>query len=44
MPAVLASSCAFTFEVRRMTLPYRGCFTRSSTSTTMVLSILSLVT
>ena len=44
MPAVLASSCALTLEVRRMTLPYRGCFTRSSTSTTMVLSILSLVT
>src|SRR5487761_1222730 len=27
-----------------MTLPYLGCFTRSSTSTTTVLSILSLVT
>ena len=44
MPAVLFSSCAFTLLVRRMTLPYSGCFTRSSTSTTMVLSILSLTT
>ena len=44
MPAVLASSCALTLDVRRMTLPYSGCLTRSSTSTTMVLSILSLTT
>src|SRR4051794_33223050 len=40
-PAVLASSCALTLLVRRMTLPYSGCFTRSSRVTTMVLSILS---
>src|SRR5919198_5669864 len=40
-PAVLASSCALTLLVRRMTLPYSGCFTRSSRDTTIVLSILS---
>src|SRR5688572_7129812 len=40
-PAVLASSCALTLLVRRMTLPYSGCFTRSSRLTTIVLSILS---
>src|SRR5690606_27523910 len=44
MPAELVSSCTLRFSVRRMTLPYSGCFTRSSTSTTMVLSILSLTT
>src|SRR5690606_17608924 len=40
-PAVFCSSCAFTFLVVRMTLPYSGCFFRSSSSTTIVLSILS---
>src|SRR5688572_948051 len=40
-PAVLASSCALTLLVRRMTFAYSACFTRSSSSTTMVLSILS---
>jgi small subunit ribosomal protein S17 len=40
-PAALASSWALTLLVRRMTLPYSGCFTRSSRVTTMVLSILS---
>src|SRR6478672_5530024 len=44
MPATPCSSCAFSLLVRRMTLPYRPCFTRSSTSTTMVFSILSLTT
>src|SRR5262245_11438593 len=32
MPAAFCSSCAFSLLVRRMTLPYRWCFTRSSTS------------
>src|SRR3954469_21138356 len=43
-PAVLASSCALTLLVRRMTLPYIGCFTRSSRATTIVLFILSETT
>src|SRR2546430_5105995 len=38
------SSCAFSLLVRRITLPYSGCLTRSSTSTTTVFSILSLTT
>src|SRR6185312_7755818 len=42
--AALASSCALSLLVRRMTLPYNGCLTRSSTATTTVLSILSLTT
>src|SRR5690349_1436671 len=44
MPAALPSSCALTLLERRSTLPYSGCLTRSSTSTTTVLSILSLTT
>src|SRR4029079_4550733 len=43
-PQSLASSWALRRDVRRMTLPYSACFTRSSTSTTTVLSILSLTT
>src|ERR1700733_14048203 len=43
-PHSFFSSCALYFLVRRMTLPYLGCFTRSSTATTTVLSILSLTT
>src|SRR6184192_2048197 len=38
------SSCAFSLLVRRITLPYNGCFTWSSTATTTVFSILSLTT
>src|SRR5690606_35027324 len=44
MPHAFCSSCAFSLLVRRMTLPYSGCLTRSSTATTTVLSILSLTT
>src|SRR5262249_29229566 len=44
IPQAFAPSCALYFLVRRMTLPYLGCLTRSSTSTTTVLSILSLTT
>src|ERR1039457_5947823 len=43
-PQAFSASCAWYFLVRRMTLPYLGCFTRSSTRTTTVLSILSLTT
>jgi len=35
-PHSFAPSCALYFLVRRMTLPYLGCLTRSSTSTTTV--------
>src|SRR5580692_4593684 len=38
------SSCASSLVVRRMYLPYIGCFTRRSTDTAMVLSILLLTT
>src|ERR1700728_2583236 len=38
------SSCARSLVVRRMYLPYIGCFTRRSTDTAMVLSILLLTT
>src|SRR5580698_7485067 len=38
------SSCARSLVVRRMYLPYVGCFTRRSTDTAMVLSILLLTT
>src|SRR6478672_532028 len=41
---VLVASCALSLLVRRITLPYRECLTRSSTATTTVLSILSLTT
>src|SRR2546423_15515412 len=44
IPAAFCSSCALSLLVRRMTLPYSLCLTRSSTSTTTVLSILSLST
>ncbi len=44
IPAAFCSSWAFSLLVRRMTLPYRACSTRSSTATTTVLSILSLTT
>src|SRR5271166_4317674 len=44
MPAALFSSCALTFLVVRMILPYSGCRMRSSNSTTMVFCILSLTT
>src|SRR5271168_1691551 len=40
----LLSSCASSLVVRRMYLPYVGCFTRRSTDTAMVLSILLLTT
>src|SRR5690606_17652402 len=40
----LFASCACTLEERVMYLPYTGCFTRRSTSTTMDLSILLLTT
>src|SRR5277367_4491939 len=40
----LLSSCASSLVVRRMYLPYIGCFTRRSTDTAMVLSILLLTT
>src|SRR5277367_2790545 len=40
----LFSSCASSLVVRRMYLPYVGCFTRRSTDTAMVLSILLLTT
>src|SRR5580700_6395103 len=40
----LLSSCARSLVVRRMYLPYIGCFTRRSTETAMVLSILLLTT
>src|SRR5512139_498109 len=43
-PHSLASSWALYLVVRRMILPYNACFTRSSTATTTVLSILSLTT
>ena len=43
-PHAFSASCALYRLVRRMTLPYFGCLTRSSTSTTTVLSILSLTT
>src|SRR5262249_17574962 len=43
-PQSFCSSWALSRDVRRMTLPYSACFTRSSTSTTTVLSILSLTT
>src|SRR5262249_28098627 len=43
-PQAFCSSCATYFLVRRMTLPYFGCLTRSSTITMTVLSILSLTT
>src|SRR6185436_9281109 len=44
MPHAFCSSCAFSLLVRRMTLPYSGCLTWSSTATTTVLFILSLTT
>src|SRR5262249_46748227 len=44
LPQAFSASWALYFLVRRMTLAYLGCFTRSSTSTTTVLSILSLMT
>src|SRR5215472_17648098 len=44
MPQAFCSSCATYLRVRRMTLPYLGCLTRSSTITMTVLSILSLTT
>src|SRR5271168_4631800 len=40
----LLSSCARSLVVRRTYLPYIGCFTRRSTDTAMVLSILLLTT
>src|SRR5277367_3501004 len=40
----LLASCARSLVVRRMYLPYVGCFTRRSTDTAMVLSILLLTT
>src|SRR5690606_40783738 len=40
----LFSSCACTLDERVMYLPYTGCFTRRSISTTMDLSILLLTT
>src|ERR1700738_1236447 len=40
----LFSSCASSFVVRRTYFPYIGCFTRRSTETAMVLSILLLTT
>src|SRR5271170_929710 len=40
----LLASCARSLVVRRMYLPYIGCFTRRSTDTAMVLSILLLTT
>src|SRR5918998_4266908 len=43
-PHSLFSSCALYLLVRRRTLPYIACLTRSSTETTTVLSILSLTT
>src|SRR3954462_14633975 len=43
-PHWFCSSCALSLLVRRRTLPYSPCFTRSSTETTTVLSILSLTT
>src|SRR5690242_16425899 len=43
-PHAFCSSCAWSLRVRRRTLPYSACLTRSSTSTTTVLSILSLTT
>src|SRR4051794_29751343 len=44
IPHWFCSSCAFSLLVRRSTLPYSACLTRSSTDTTTVLSILSLTT
>src|SRR5277367_1157197 len=44
IPAMLFSSCALTFVVVRMILPYSGCRMRFSSSTTMVFCILSLTT
>src|SRR5262245_3063552 len=44
LPQAFSASWALYFLVRRITLAYLGCFTRSSTSTTTVLSILSLMT
>src|SRR5690606_2308513 len=43
-PQISASSWALYLVVRRMTLPYSACLTRSSTSTTTVFDILSLTT
>src|SRR6266508_1267895 len=43
-PQAFCSSWALSLLLRRMTLPYSGCLTRSSTSTVTVLSILSLTT
>ena len=43
-PHWFCSSCALSLLVRRSTLPYRACLTRSSTETTTVFSILSLTT
>src|SRR5271169_1628448 len=40
----LFSSCASSFVVRRMYLPYIGCLTSRSTDTATVLSILLLTT
>src|SRR5450631_3592624 len=40
----LLSSCASSLVVRRMYFPYIGCFTKRSTDTAMVLSILLLTT
>src|SRR5580692_11331409 len=40
----LLSSCARSLVVRRTYFPYIGCFTRRSTDTAMVLSILLLTT
>src|SRR5450631_2568842 len=40
----LFASCASSLVVRRMYLPYIGCFTKRSTETAMVLSILLLTT
>src|ERR1017187_6841754 len=40
----LFASCASSLVVRRTYLPYVGCFTRRSTDTAIVLSILLLTT
>src|SRR5215213_2518673 len=42
--AVLFSSCATNFDVRRSVLPYRPCRTCHSTATTQVFCILLLTT
>src|SRR5919107_869798 len=44
MPHWFCSSWALSLLVRRRTLPYSACLTRSSTETTTVFSILSLTT